>query len=449
MPHRVEDFVAKMQAAGCSQPAIACFRRYYLRYRADTSLGVLTEDDIQPPPAEDLLHPDRESLAGEQTLHHTVVIKLNGGLGTSMGLTRAKSLLPVRPGLTFLDIAARQAMDLGLRLLFMNSYNTRRDTLEFLARYPGLARDGLPLDFLQNQFPRIRTDTGGPLDFGDGRDWNPPGHGDLHLAIQEDGLLDRLIELGTRYAFVSNSDNLGAVPIGSIPAYMEAAGVPFVMEVCQRQPMDCKGGHLAVRRDSGELCLREAAQRPKDADRFEDIAFYSWFNTNNLWIDLRALRDAIAWHGGVLPLPLLVNPKKADGVPVVQLETALGAAIQLFHGARAMVVPRERFAPVKKTRDLLVLRSDVYTLNEVSGRLSQVCGTTLPRVHLDEAHYGTITQFEARFPEGAPSLRECRSLTVHGPVVFAGQVRLRGTVSITADRPSRLPPGTYEGTVRL
>jgi UTP--glucose-1-phosphate uridylyltransferase len=449
MPHRVDAFLAKMRAAGCTPAAIACFRSYYLRYRTGQARTEIREEDIEPPEDDSLLRLEDLPPASAEALHHTAAIKLNGGLGTSMGLSKAKSLLTIRPGITFLDVAARQAMALGLRLLLMDSYSTRRDTLDYLARYPGLTRDGVPLDFLQNQFPRIRTDTGAPLDFGDERDWNPPGHGDLYLAIQEGALLDRLIAIGVRFAFISNADNLGAVADGRIPQFMAANGVPFMMEVCRRLPMDCKGGHLAVQRETGELCLREAAQRPQGGDRFEDTAFHRWFNTNNLWLDLLALRAALVAQGGLLPLPLMANPKSVDRIPVVQLETAMGAAIALFHGARAVVVPRDRFAPVKKTCDLLVLRSDVYSLDESSGRLELAPGAALPLVDLDAAHYQSVAQLDERFPEGAPSLRYCQALTVRGQVTFAAGVSLRGTVSITAGSPCRLAAGVYEGSVRL
>lgn len=449
MPHHVDAFLAKMSAAGINPAAVGCFRDYYLRYRHGQARTEMREEDIRPPPDERLVHFADLSPAAPDLLHQTVLIRLNGGLGTSMGLTRAKSLLTVRPGVTFLDVIARQALSMGVRLLFMDSYNTRRDTLDHLARYPGLSRDGLPLDFLQNRFPRIRATGGAPLDFGDDRDWNPPGHGDLYLAIQQDGLLDRLVQLGCRYAFIANADNLGAVPDSRVPAYMERHAVPFIMEVCHRTPMDRKGGHLAVRRESDALCLREAAQRPRGGDRFEDIGLYKWFNTNNLWVDLRVLSEVLSRHGGVMPLPLMANPKTVDGIPVIQLETAMGAAIEGFAGARALAVPRERFAPVKKTCDLLVLRSDVYTLDPETGQLRQTPGSHLPAVDLDDAHYRSVAQLDERFPEGVPSLCACSALTVRGAVTFAARTTFRGRVTISADTPRRLPPGTYEGAVRL
>ena len=100
-----------------------------------------------------------------EAIRKTAVIKLNGGLGTSMGMDRAKSLLCVRRGLSFLDIIARQVLhlrkeyDATLPLIFMNSFRTSADTMAALARYEDLPVDGLPLEFLQNKEPKLLLPT--------------------------------------------------------------------------------------------------------------------------------------------------------------------------------------------------------------------------------------------------------------------------------------------------
>jgi UTP--glucose-1-phosphate uridylyltransferase len=110
----------------------------------------------------------------------------------------------------------------------MNSFVTDADSLNYLSKYPDLAKQDLPLSFIQNKFPRVRQDKLKIFE-ADNKDkiWNPPGHGDLYAAISNNNLLDRLIDRGYRYAFVSNSDNLGATVDTAIPAYMEANGVQF------------------------------------------------------------------------------------------------------------------------------------------------------------------------------------------------------------------------------
>ena len=89
--------------------------------------------------------------------------------------------------------------------------------------------------------------------------------------------------------------------------------VPFLMEVADRTPADRKGGHLARRAGGGGLVLREVAQTPdEDLDAFQDIARHRYFNTNTLWIDLRALAAVLRERGGVLGLPMIVNRKTVD-----------------------------------------------------------------------------------------------------------------------------------------
>merc|ERR1711972_966641 len=145
---------------------------------------------------------------------------------------------------------------------------------------------------------------------------------------------------------------------------------PFMMEVATRTDADKKGGHLAKDAKTGGLLLRESAQCPEaDEKAFQDVTKYRFFNTNNLWVDLVALKDIFEKNGGCIPLPVMQNAKTVDprdkkSTPVLQLETAMGAAISCFEGASAIVVPRERFAPVKTTNDLLALRSDAYVLTK-------------------------------------------------------------------------------------
>jgi UTP--glucose-1-phosphate uridylyltransferase len=438
--------VEKMRREGVDAAAVLTFAHYYERLR-DGDAGVLPEEQIEPvqeaPRADDLPAPDE---AGRDALDHAVVIKLNGGLGTSMGMTRAKSLLEVKDGLTFLDVIARQVLDLRARsgarlpLILMNSFATRDDSLAALARYPELASD-VPADFVQNKVPKLRADDLAPVEWppDPALEWAPPGHGDLYTALVTSGLLDVLLGRGYRRAFVSNADNLGAVLDPRILAWIAREEIPFVMEVADRTEADRKGGHLARRRGGG-LVLREIAQTPEeDLAAFQDIDRHRFFNTNTLWVDLRALRDLLDRNDGVLGLPMIVNRKTVDpaepGSPaVLQLETAMGAAIDVFDGARALRVARRRFAPVKTTDDLLVLRSDAYVLDEhAEMRLTperEAAGAPPPVAVLDPDHFKLLPDFEARFRAGPPSLARCDRLEVIGDVAFGRDVRLRGRVTI-------------------
>ena len=322
--------------------------------------------------------PDAAELpeAGSAPLDQVVVLKLNGGLGTSMGMTRAKSLIEVKEGLSFLDVIVRQVLHLRERhgasipLLLMNSFATRDDTLAALEPYPELAIGDLPLDFVQGKVPKLRADDLEPVEWpaDPALEWAPPGHGDVYTSLATSGMLGELLERGYRYLFLSNSDNLGAVLDPRILAWFASEGLPFVSESTDRTESDRKGGHLARRREDGGLVLRETAQTTdEDMAAFEDIERHRFFNCNNIWVDLRALERTLAERDGVLGLPMIVNRKTVDPTDssspeVLQLETAMGAAIGVFEGAAALRVPRTRFAPVKTTNQLLVVRSDAYAL---------------------------------------------------------------------------------------
>lgn len=318
--------------------------------------------------------------AGEAAIARTVLIKLNGGLGTSMGLDRAKSLMVAKNGLSFLEIIVRQVEFLRRRcraplpLLLMDSFSTDADSLAFLAQtHPGFGNaGGLPLSFNQHRVPKLDAASGLPARWPDqpALEWCPPGHADIYHALQTTGLLDRLLDGGFRYAFVSNADNLGALLHMGILGHVASRRIPFLMEVTARTECDRKGGHLARDRETGRLLLRESAQCPaaETAD-FQNVSKYRLFNTNNLWLDLEALRDMLRDAGGLPKLPLIVNrktvdPTRPDSPDVVQLEAAMGSAIACFERTDALVVPRCRFAPVKTTNDLLAIRSDLYTLGE-------------------------------------------------------------------------------------
>ncbi|MEA2320819.1 MAG: UTP--glucose-phosphate uridylyltransferase [Solirubrobacteraceae bacterium] len=440
--------IDKMRRDDVGDAAVQAFADAYERLRGGET-GVLPEAEIEPvdalPDAGDLADAD-----AAEALDRAVVIKLNGGLGTSMGMSGPKSLVEVKDGLTFLDVIVRQVLGLRERtgarlpLVLMNSFSTRDASLQALERHPEIAAD-VPPDFLQNKVPKIGAQDMRPVEWPDdpALEWAPPGHGDLYAALVTSGMLEQLLDTGYRYAFVSNADNLGAVLDPRILAWVAAEEIPFLMEVADRTEADRKGGHVA-RRSGGGLVLREVAQTPdEDLDAFQDISRHRFFNTNNLWVDLQALRDQLDRGDGALGLPMIVNRKTVDpsdpaSPPVIQLETAMGAAIDVFDGARALRVPRSRFAPVKTTNDLLTLRSDAYVLtDEALVRLAE--GREAPPVvDLDADVYKLLPDFEERFASGPPSLVEAERLTVAGDVAFGAGVVVRGAVTIEHDGDGRL-----------
>jgi UTP--glucose-1-phosphate uridylyltransferase len=311
----------KMAAAGVHEQAIAVFEHYYHALE-DGATGFIPEDTIEPldapPLLEDVTVSDSDAKAA---FEKTVIIKLNGGLGTSMGMDKAKSLLPVRDGKSFLDLivdqvlTARETHGAPLPLIFMNSFRTSEDTLAALAKYDNLEVEGIGLEFVQNQEPKLLKSDLTPVEWPDDPtlEWCPPGHGDLYTALAASGVLDNLLAKGYRYASVSNSDNLGAAPNATIAGWFAASGAPYAAEVCRRTPADRKGGHLAIRKADGQLILRDTAQTPKEEmDFFTDEHRHPYFHTNNLWFDLENLARTLAERKSVLGLPLIKNEKTVE-----------------------------------------------------------------------------------------------------------------------------------------
>jgi UDP-N-acetylglucosamine pyrophosphorylase len=457
-------FADKMTAAGMGDAAIRAFRRNFEALVRNES-GMIPESEICP--VESL--PTLESISSEGDadaglLAQAVVIKLNGGLGTSMGLQAPKSLLEVRNGVNFLDLMVRQILDLRnrggseVRLLLMNSFNTSEGSLEHLQRYAG---DGLAdaseVELMQNRIPKVDAATFAPVEWPADPDleWCPPGHGDLFPALVGSGWLDRLLAEGVRYAFVSNSDNLGAVMDGTLLRHFAESGAPFLMEVTRRTAADRKGGHLAVRVADGRLLLREVAQCPdEDLDAFQDIGRHRFFNTNSLWLRLDLLKEQLAADAGVLPLPMIRNRKTVDprdkhSPAVYQLETAMGAAIECFSGSTAIEVPRSRFAPVKSTGDLLALRSDAYEISENGQvRLDPRRGGVPPVISLSD-EYKLVDSLDSL---GTPSLLGCRSLSLKGALRFEDGCIVEGDVVFENGGAgiASIPAGKYvDQTVRL
>jgi UDP-N-acetylglucosamine pyrophosphorylase len=433
-----EAFETKMRAAGMGDAPVAVFKRNYEALLRDET-GLISEESIAP--AGDLPKADKlPAVNGTDLLAQTVIVKLNGGLGTGMGLQGPKSLLAVREGVNFLDLMVRQTLSLReksgtkVRLLLMNSFSTSEDTLAHLQRYAeqGLADAG-EVEMMQNMVPKIDAETLKPVAWPSDpeQEWCPPGHGDLYPAMVGSGWLDRLLNEGVKYAFVSNSDNLGAILDPALLAFFAESGAPFMMEVTRRTAADKKGGHLAMRKSDGRLLLREVAQCPDaDLDEFQNIGKHQYFNTNSLWLNLEKLKAQLTADSGALPLPMIKNRKTVDprdpkSPSVFQLEIAMGSAIECFEGALAVEVPRSRFAPVKTTADLLALRSDAYeVLDDGQVRLRAERHGVPPDISLS-GDYKLVDSLDAL---GVPSLVACHSLKVNGLVSFDEGVVIEGDV---------------------
>lgn len=455
-----------MEKDGMSEIARAAFRHLYSEWQKGES-GIIHERRIRPldqsaVPSLSQIYEEQDREIGLRALKKTAFLKLNGGLGTSMGLSKAKSLLPVRihkgRNLRFLDIILGQVMktresdDVRLPLILMDSYRTSHDTLEAVSHNRRFSQDDFPLEILQHREPKILEETGEPVSWPDNPDlqWCPPGHGDVFATLQDSGMLDRLLDEGMEYLFISNSDNLGARPSATIAGFFEQSGAPFMVEVARKTPLDIKGGQFVYSRRNGRLMLREMSQvSDEDLAKATDIRRHPFFNTNNIWVRLEDLRDKLAKFGGILPLPVIVNHKTVDPTDssspkVVQLETAMGAAIGLFDGAICLEVDRPRFLPVKTTNDLYIMRSDRFHMTD---QYEMEDGDYhFPPVDLDTRYYRNIADFNERFPYSVPSIAAASSVTVKGDWTFGEDVSFYSDARLE-DRgfPSYVPNGSFVG----
>jgi UTP--glucose-1-phosphate uridylyltransferase len=381
-------------------------------------------------------------ITGPEALSKLAVLKVNGGLGTSMGMSGAKSALEVKDGMTFLDLIVQQVEHLNtthkvdVPLILMTSFNTHDDTLRIIKKY--VSQRISITTFNQSRYPRIWKETLQPCPkhaLDDKKHWYPPGHGDLYESLVHSGVLDRLLAEGKEYLFVSNSDNLGAVVDQRILQHMIDSDAEFLMEVTDKTKADVKGGTL-IEYDSSMRLLEIAQVPPDHVDDFKSVRKFKIFNTNNLWINLKALKRIM--NGGGMDLDIIVNPKMSEnGQAVLQLETAAGGAIKHFNNAHGISVPRSRFLPVKSCSDLLLIRSDIYSLK--NGRLdmseSRMFGS-VPVIKLGD-HFKKITDFQPRFKK-IPNIIDLDHLTVTGDVHFGRGVMLRGTVIVVANEGQRI-----------
>jgi len=421
------------------------FKQLFTRFR--TARKTIEWDKIRPPDQKMLTTYAELPQGSPETIKNLsqklVVLKLNGGLGTTMGCTGPKSVIEVHSDQSFLDCTVQQIKELNtvydsdIPLILMNSFNTHDDTLKVVNKYASLDKCKI-LNFNQSRFPRILKDNLLPIaddPNGNLEHWYPPGHGDVYQSFANSGLLEDLLKQGKEYVFISNIDNLGATVDFNILNYMDTNKVDFIMEVTDKTRSDIKGGTLIEY--EGHAKLFEIAQcPPSKLDEFKSIKKFKIFNTNNLWINLRAVQRMVQ-QNTLKDIDIIINPKKALGKDVIQLETAVGAAIQFFQNAKGVNVPRSRFLPVKSCSDLLVVQSDLYILNK--GTLvmnSRRPYTAVPLVTLGD-NFKKVSEYIQRI-KSIPDMIELDQLTISGDVWLGAGITLKGTVIIVANQGSRI-----------
>jgi len=439
-----EQFKKKMQDKGVSDLAIKIFEFNFDKF-TNKSNSVYLSSEIDPLNETSLvldrflIDSDSASDTNHERTKKIVVVKLNGGLGTSMGLTGPKSQLVVKDDFNFIDITVNQIRKFNLEnktnvpLIFMNSFNTNEET-EINLNKLEFENENLPHSFNENKSPKIsirQNNTFEPSSFPSNPDleWAPPGHADVYPALYQSGLLDELLQKGFEYLFISNIDNLGATLNKDIINSVFDLDSSFVMEVASRTENDKKGGHLAIK--NGKLILRESSQvSQEDEADFQDFHKYKFFNTNSIWIKISKLKELLEKNNGILDLPIIINRKNIDPTDsssekIIQLESAMGSAISLFEDAKTILVPSERFLPVKNTSNLLFLMSDLVEIdkNFILHPLKNIY------IDLKNENYKMINSFLERF-KVIPSLKNCESLIIENDVFFNEKRDLVGTVKL-------------------
>jgi len=398
---------------------------------------------------EDLPQPSGAEL--KTLLSKVAVLKLNGGLGTSMGCTGPKTAIPVKQGMSFLEIIVRQIHSLNQKhgvnipLILMNSFNTDLPTKELLARVEASKELDI-ICFNQAHFPRLDAETLLPLSEellspSSPAYYYPPGHGDVLRASIAEGIVDTLAARGIEWIFLSNGDNLGAVLEPSILAKLCSPGFEFefVSEQTPKSVRDVKGGVLINYENS--VNLLEIAQVPSEhVAEFCGAQTFPAFNVNNIWISVAALKR-VQDQGRSIDLSIIRNPKQVEVAggakhPVIQLETAVGSGIGFFKST-GLLVPRKRFVPVKKTCDLLIVESDVYRLADDYTLECTVPTDEIPTVEFAAGSPLEKLQFYEEAFKCVPSLKEAHHVTIAGEVVVGPGVSVRGDWVVGAGEVAR------------
>ncbi|EOD48457.1 putative utp-glucose-1-phosphate uridylyltransferase protein [Neofusicoccum parvum] len=444
------------------------FFALFRRYLNDKAKGNAIEwSRIAPPKPEQVVsYADLPNTESVDFLKKLAVVKLNGGLGTSMGCVGPKSVIEVRDGMSFLDLSVRQieylnrTYDVNVPFVLMNSFNTDSDTANIIKKYEGHNID--IMTFNQSKYPRVLKDSLLPAPkSADSQisDWYPPGHGDVFESMYNSGILDKLIDRGIEIIFLSNADNLGAVVDLRILQHMVETEAEYIMELTDKTKADVKGGTIIDY--EGSVRLLEIAQVPKEhVNEFKSIKKFKYFNTNNIWLNLKAIKRVV--ENNELAMEIIPNEKsipadkkgEAD-LSVIQLETAVGAAIRHFNNAHGVNVPRRRFLPVKTCSDLMLVKSDLYTLQHGQLVMDPNRFGPAPLIKLG-SDFKKVSSFQSRIPS-IPKIVELDHLTITGAVNLGRGVTLKGTVIIVATEGQTIdvPPGSIlenvvvQGSLRL
>jgi len=296
------------------------------------------------------------------------IVKLNGGLGTSMQCTGPKSVITVKNNLTFLEIIINQIRFLNKKykcnipLVLMNSTLTTNN--EEMKKIINNSSDIDILIFHQDNLPRICAKTNKLLN-NDSFISNTPiscpsGTGDFYESLLKSNVYHKLLKRNIEHLFISNIDNLAASADPYILNFLQNnKNIEFNIEVTPKTELDIKGGTF-IDYDN-KTRLLEVAMIPKEnLEEFYSIEKFKIFNTNNIWIKLNSLINNYE------NMEIFQNFKTIDNTEFYQIESVIGSGINCFENISIINVPRNRFLPVKKKNNLEDIRSDKYILTTSS-----------------------------------------------------------------------------------
>ncbi|CAI5522211.1 unnamed protein product [Closterium sp. Naga37s-1] len=250
--------------------------------------NVIQWDKIKSPtdqevvPYDDLPEVPQDPAVVKELLSKLAVMKLNGGLGTTMGCTGPKSVTltppPSQPPRLSLPApplclpTLRSRADLSLTVL---SFSWQTLNGKYGSSVPLVLMDSFNThdDTLKSQYPRVVADDNTPWPAKGRKDkaaWYPPGHGDVFPALCNSGVLDQLLAEGIEYVFLANADNLGATVDLRILNFIVQNNNEYCLEVTPKTLADVKGGTI-INYD-GKLQVSE----------FKSIEKFKIFNTNNM-----------------------------------------------------------------------------------------------------------------------------------------------------------------------
>lgn len=236
----------------------------------------------------------------QELLEKLAIVRLNGGLGTTMGCSGPKSLIKVKNDKSFLEIsidqivALNQKYNVQIPLLLMESFNTVDETKNELKNLTKNKNIEI-IQFEQAKCPRIYAETLLPVPESlnsENETWYPPGHGNIFETLESTGLANKLLKQGKTVLFVSNIDNTCAIVDPRFIKALLNKEHEYIMEITDKTVADVKGGTL-IEIDGRLMHLEMPQVPPEGIDEFCSTKTFKNFNTNNIWIDLKAIKPRL------------------------------------------------------------------------------------------------------------------------------------------------------------